>query len=330
MQINKKTFFIFFLLLLAILLCGFGFNASEMIMDTEQNVIYQNFSIDEVLKDFELDKGLAKAQYNNSRIVICGTVSEITKNYKAVIISAVNGNQEETIKCSFSDKDLIAYARMLSEGDLVKVYGKFSVSIIGGNLNIDVSKINKTVENTTIDTCYSLLNGKTIDRESLSVRTLADNKITYYLPNDWSTVEYSIIENDLGVIEGYQYRLNEISQSAAVQPESFFVCYFDNKLLKLSGDKSKTDLIERSIIANILNKKAESLAKFPAKKVDTYYGAKYQYYQDAYRDNLGQGYHVEFAFQKVQTDGILVYLYVYHDANHLDDIMFLMRLLEVQ
>ncbi len=330
MHINKQPFFLFFLLLLAILLCGFGFSKSEMIMDTEQNVVYQNFSIDKVLTDFEADKASAKAQYNNCRIVICGKVSEITKNSKAVLVSAVNGNQEGTIKCSFSDKDLTAYAKTLSQGDFVKVYGKFSVSIIGGNLNIDVSKIEKTVVNTTIDTCYSLLNGKTIDRESLSVRTLADKKITYYLPNDWSAVEYNIIENDLGVIEGYQYRLNEISQSAAVQPESFFVCYFDNQLLKFSGHKSKTDLIERSIIANILNKKAESLAKFPIKKIDTYYGAKYQYYQDAYRDNLGQGYHVEFAFQKVGMDGILVYLYVYHDANHIDDIMFLMRLLEVQ
>ncbi len=53
------------------------------------------------------------------------------KNSKAVLVSAVNGNQEGTIKCSFSDKDLTAYAKTLSQGDFVKVYGKFSVSIIG-------------------------------------------------------------------------------------------------------------------------------------------------------------------------------------------------------
>ena len=50
-----------------------------MIMDTEQNVVYQNFSIDKVLTDFEADKASAKTQYNNCRIVICGKVSEITK-----------------------------------------------------------------------------------------------------------------------------------------------------------------------------------------------------------------------------------------------------------
>ncbi len=79
MHINKQPFFLFFLLLLAILLCGFGFSKSEMIMDTEQNVVYQNFSIDKVLTDFEADKASAKTQYNNCRIVICGKVSEITK-----------------------------------------------------------------------------------------------------------------------------------------------------------------------------------------------------------------------------------------------------------
>lgn len=61
MHINKQPFFLFFLLLLAILLCGFGFSKSEMIMDTEQNVVYQNFSIDKVLTDFEADKASAKA-----------------------------------------------------------------------------------------------------------------------------------------------------------------------------------------------------------------------------------------------------------------------------
>ena len=68
---------------------------------TEVNVVYQNFSIDKVLTDFEADKASAKTQYNNCRIVICGKVSEITKNSKAVLVSAVNGNQEGTIKCSF-------------------------------------------------------------------------------------------------------------------------------------------------------------------------------------------------------------------------------------
>ena len=326
---RKKTFFVFFLLL-GILLCGFGFNQSEMILDTEQNIVYQNLSIDKIFTDFAADKDSAKNKYNHSRIVLCGKVSEIAKKYKTIILTAANENQEGTLKCSFSDKNLTAYVKTLSQGDLVKVYGKFSISIINNNLNIDVSKIEKITADTTIDTCYSLLNGKTIDQKNLSVRTLADKKITYYIPAEWSEIEYNIVDNSLGVMEGYQYRLDEIPQSAAVHPESLFVGYFDNQLLKFSSDKNKTDLIERSIIANILNKKADSLAKFPAKKIDTYYGAKYQYYQDAYKDNLGQGYHVEFVFQKLNTDGILVYLYVYYDPNHIDDIMFLMRLLEMK
>ena len=327
----KRKFFLILILSLVILLCGFIFNDSEMILDTEKNVVYQNYSIDTVLADFKTDKDLAKSTYNKTRIVLLGKVSEISKNYKDVTLASINGTQEGTIKCSSSDKDIIAYVKTLSAGDIVKVYGKFCKSSIGDNWSMDSSKIEKTTTNSVSSTFYSLLNGYTIDRENMHTRTLAKDKITYYIPAEWSNVEYNIADNDLGSIEGWQYRLNEIPQSADIQPESLFVCYFDNKYLKNSSDKNETNLIEKAIIANILKKTPEELDKFPTKKVDkTYYGTKYQYYQDAYKDILGQGHHVEFVFQQVNTDGIIVYLYVYTDANHLDDIMFLMRLLEVK
>lgn len=258
-------------------------------------------------------------------------MSEISKKYKDVIITSINGEHEGTIKCSSSDKDIIEYVKTLSNDDIVKVYGEFSVSFINGDLSMDISKLEKVSTNIpTSNTCYSLLNENTVDVKDMYVRTLANDQITYYIPAEWSEVEYNIKDNDLGNIEGFQYRLNEIPQSATVQPESLFVCYFDNKLLKNSSDKGETDLIERAIIANILDKNADSLDKFPTKKVSTYYGTKYQYYQDAYKDILGQGHHVEFVFQKVNTDGILVYLYIYTDENHVDDIIFLMRLLEAE
>lgn len=330
MHISKKTFFLILILSMGMLLCGFLFDSPEMILDTEKDTVYQNYSIDKVLADFSIDENSAKDDYGKARIVLLGKVSEISKNYKDVTLVSINGTQEGSIKSSSSDKDIIACVKTLSKDDIVKVYGEFSISLVGGKLSMETSKIEKTTTNSVSNTIYSLFNGNTVDMEDLYARTLANEKITYYIPAEWSEAEYDIVDNDLGSIEGYQYRLNEIPQFAAVQPESFFVCYFDNKFLKNSSDKNKTDLIEKAIIANILDKKPDNLGKFPTKKVDTYYGVKYQYYQDAYQDILGQGHHVEFVFQQVDTEGIIVYLYIYTDANHIDDIMFLMRLLEVK
>lgn len=330
MHIHIRKFFFILIFSLGILLCGFIFNSPEMILDTETNIVYQNYSIDKVLADFAADGGQAKDNYGKTKVVLLAKVSEISKNFKTVTLVSVSGTQEGTIKCSSSDKNIIDCVKTLSEGDIVRVYGEFSVSLVGSNLSMETAKIEKTTITSVSSSLYSILNGNTVDIEALYARTLANNKITYYIPAEWSEVEYDIVDNGLGSMEGYQYRLNEISQEAAVQPESLFVCYFDNKLLKYSRDKSETDLIEKAIIANILDKNPDSLDKFPTKKLDTYYNVRYQYYQDAYKDILGQGHHVEFVFQQVNTDGIIVYLYVYNDANHLDDIMFLMRLLEVK
>lgn len=330
-EMGKRTNKIVLIVLsMVVLLCGFIFDNPEMTLDTEENIVYQNLSIDKLLADFAADDDLAEETYAKARIVLWGKVSEISKNAKDVTLISLNGNQEGSIKCSSSNKDIIAYVKTLSQGDIVKVYGKFSISLVGKDMCMDTTKIEKTADQLRSNTCYSMLNGNTVDREDMYIRTLADEKITYYIPTEWSGMEYDLVENKLGRIEGYQYRLNEMPQSATVQPESLFICYFDNKLLKNSSDKSKTDQIERAIIANILNKDADSLDKFPTEKVTTYYGTKYQYYQDAYKDILGQGHHVEFVFQKVDTDGIIVYLYIYTDANHVNDIMYLMRLLDVK
>ncbi len=329
MHVHRRKLMLMMVLLFSTLLCGFIFHSSEMTLDTEKNIVYQKDTVDKILEDFSSNHDFSKDKYNKTQVVLLGKLSEIAKKHNAVTLVSVSGTQTGTVKCSSSDADVIACIETLSVGDVVKVYGEFSISLIGSHLTMEVSKIEKTTDDAVSGPCFSLLNGKTMDREKMFVRTLAGDKITYYIPEAWLEAEYLIADNELGSIEGYQYRLNEIPSSAAVQPESFFVCYFDNKLLKKSSDKSKTELIERAIIANILKKNPDSLDKFPAKKVNTYYGARYQYYQDAYQDILGEGHHVEFVFQPVDTEGIIVYLYVYSDANHVDDIMFLMRLLEI-
>ena len=174
----------------------------------------------------------------------------------------------------------------------------------------------------------SMKDGTYIDSKNMYNRTLHDDKIIFLIPPSWESVEHNIKDEELGIVEGYQYCLNEIAQFPSIEPESIFVFYFDYKLLGSSNDKSQTDSIERAILCSILDKPYNKLKKFPVSKVTTYYGDKYQYYQDNFQKKLsGEGYHTEFVFQEYGEDGIIGFLYLYKDkTNHLNDVFFMMRL----
>ena len=95
-----------------------------------------------------------------------------------------------------------------------------------------------------------------------------------------------------------------------------------------ASDYDETKLIEKAIVENILG----NVGIFPTKKVTTYYGAEYNYYDGVYKNPLeaGDGYRCEFIFEADGEDGIVVVLYVYREAKHVEDVLFLTRFLEVK
>lgn len=314
------------LLVASTVLMGLGFNNPIIVMDTTKNIVYQNINADKILVDFISDSKTAEADYKDNYYSIRGTISEKKKNNKQFSIVGVSGQSEDAIRCVTNDKELIDFISSLEIGEIVDIYGKLTVDIFDKDLEVSIDSV-KISEDVRPITSYSLKDGTSIDSKSMYSRSLNEDRINYLIPAAWQTVEHSIKDEKLGEIEGYQYCLNEISSSPAVDPESLFIFYFDNKLLKNPNDKTQTDSIERAIIANILDKKPDKLEKFPLTKVTTYYGDKYQYYQDAYRKPLGDGYHTEFIFQADNEDGIIVFLYVYKEKTpHLSDVLFTMRL----
>lgn len=57
------------------------------------------------------------------------------------------------------------------------------------------------------------------------------------------------MENNPQSIEGFQYILNEIPQESEIEPESFFVCYFDsNAKLKDRGQKEIKKGLEKLLL----------------------------------------------------------------------------------
>ena len=93
------------------------------------------------------------------------------------------------------------------------------------------------------------------------------------------------------------------------------------------NDSDETELIEKALVENILG----NGGSYSSKKVDTYYGSEYVYYIGSYKTafDTGTGYHTEFIFQADGEDGIVVMLYVYKEAKHLSDILFVSRFLKM-
>lgn len=331
MGVPMKKMQKFIALILAFSMCllmtASMFKTTEMALDTTKNIVYQNENLEYFLIRRAASQDSAKAIYQNGYYVFLGTIRSKNSDNKKLTLGELNDSSLDVLSCSVTNADVRRSLSDISVGNTVKAYGKLNVGILDGEWELVIDRIEKTQETELSRTAYSLLNGTTLDTEKMIKRSLAvkDGHVDYLIPKDWQGVEKNIVLSGLGTMEGYQYCLNEIGNQS-VHPESLFVCYFENeKHLLRSSDKNETDLIEKAIVKNILKKDLASSFT----KVQTYYGASYHYYQDAYRTALGQNYHAEFVFQPDGTRGMVVYLYVYREKSHLDQVMMAMRLLTV-
>lgn len=326
MKRMRKPMAVFFVIMLCLFMTASMFKTTEMALDTDQNVIYQNEDLEYFMIRRIAGADAAKSTYQNGYYVFLGTVRSKDGDNKKISLGKLRDTSMDVLDCSTSKKEVMQSLSDIYVGNTVKVYGKLTLGILDGKWELVVDKIEKTEEEKLSRTAYSSRNGMNMDTEDMLQRSLNSGRAKYLIPKDWAGVEKNIVLSGLGTMEGYQYCLNEID-SQSVQPESLFVCYFENdKHLLRTSDKSETDLIERAIVKNILKKDpGASLTK-----KQTYYGTGYHYYQDAYRTALGQNYHAEFVFQPDGTRGMVVYLYVYREKAHLDQVMLTMRLLTVQ
>lgn len=333
MRRRMKVILVFILIFVAMVSCGWLFKKKEFTLDTENRILYQNSSADQILADIEKNSDTAKGIYDDGYYAVSGKITDISKNKKSLVIGSANDSDEASIECTVSDKVLIGKIEKLKTGEAVKVYGKVKVSSFHNDISMEIEQIASTEASDVSETMYSYIDGKTYDVSNMSARNLADGKVKYYIPRDWTEVEKNIINSKLGNMEGYQYTLNEISGELAIEPESIFVCYFDSKSkLKDRSQKSKTKEIRKTIIDNILQTDGKGIKAGEIKEKKSYYGTEYYYYDDAYTDKLKHGHHVEFVFQEDATDGMIVYLYVYKEENpnHIDDILCVMRCLEIE
>ena len=308
---------------LFIVLTGASFFESEVELDTKEHVIYQHADIDDV-------SGVAGNGRNGGCYALTGAVGEKNKNNrKFELLSDASGGT--SISCTVSDEDMIAVVSQLTPGDRVTVYGKLNIGLLK-NISFEADRIEKTESTKTNKDLYSIKDGPDIDIRDLEERSLGEGRVSYRIPKSWRAVEYDIVANEWGTMEGCQYRLNEIGRKSEYA-ESFFVCYFDTDKFVAKNDRGNIKAIEEAIIRDILKKeKKDDLKRFPAKRATTYYGAQYKYYLDTYTKQNGDKYQAEFVFRESGED-IVVYLYIYNtqhiNRSSLDEIMLTMRLTDI-
>ena len=308
-------------------LCGAGwFNTTKVVVDTENNPVYEFCSVDEMLSGLSADRKAVAAKYKNMPVLLAGKVKSVSADGKDLVITGTE-NAQVSMECTY-DKTLRSEIKNYKAGDTIAMYGQVDVGIFTGEPYFKTEKVTAAPAGRTSG-MYYMQNGASFDRRDTVKETLHNGDAVYYVPSSWTGKEIrrNVTEENLGTMEGYQYVLNKLGSADPV-PESVFVCYFDNATqLGYAGDAGETKLIEKAIVENILG----SVGLFPTKKVTTYYGEEYNYYDGVFKNALeaGEGYRTEFIFRADGEEGIVVVLYVYKEAKHADDLLFLMRFLEV-
>ncbi len=318
----KKAFIICLIMVcMSVILCG---AKTAVELDTQSHAVYECIGTDKLFKDFSNDEKNAKSTYSGKYYLLYGNILSKSANSKEIVLGSIEEKSDNKITCKFSDKDDIKFVSNLAIGSTVRVYGKLTVGFTNALTLSEVKGISKAEVGNISDGSFSVFGGRILKKSSMKKTAIEGSNITFYVPTEWQNVEHDIKKENLGSMSGYQYRLNEIEKKDAYS-ESLFVCYF-NKITGVDkNDRDDNKLIEEAILRDILGK--DSLKSFPLKTVNTYYGAKYKYYRDSYKKDTGEKYQVEAVFQE-KDDGIIVFLYVYKEPKHVEDIMVVMRLLE--
>lgn len=328
-MIKNKIIAVIAVLCVCLTLSGAGwFGTTKVTVDTESNYVYELCTAQEILSEFAANGKTAREKYQGVPVLVTGKVISVGSGGKNIVVTGME-TSKGNIECTF-DKALRAAAKQYSAGDKVAVYGRLIVNVFNGDIFLSADNITTPPVAATSHDMYYLLGGASFDRQNAARETLAGGQVEYYVPTAWTgkKIRHNVKEENLGTMEGYQYVLNKLDGQSTV-PESVFVCYFDNKTqLGFEGDADETKLIEKAIVKNILG----SVGTFPTKKVTTYYDAEYNYYDGVFKNALeaGEGYRTEFIFQADGEDGIVVVLYVYREAKHVEDLLFLIRFLEVK
>ena len=300
------------------------FGKTSVTLDPSVAPIYKSAKISTVYGDYKEQPAKAREIYDGRNVVVTGTVAEISKDLKSFTLKDPY-DEECVIDVTCKDKALLVNVSRLQTGDSIKVYGTAVVPKMFSDLKLEADAFEKSISKTGDGNTYEYPTGKVYQASSALKRSIGKG-FTYLIPRQWEKVE-----TELGGMQGYLYRLNEVAGSFRTAPEQLYVFYFDyeQQLLKL-GDRDKPVDVEQAICENILKEKISTriLDDFLTRKDVEAYGKHYDFYDSGYKDAGGRYHNVEFVFMKDGTEGICCLMYVYGTSEHREDVLFMMRTME--
>ncbi len=329
MRKTKRLIVAVLTLITAMCMCGFATNTPKLNID--KRPVYARCNVSEIISDAKNNYSDTSSKYKDVEIIDAGVVKSIEKNQKTLTVKFLSTE----VKVKTDQKSEVA---KLSVGSNVTVYGKFDFES-EKKKTISINADHLINEDVKLSYDYYLYGGKRGysigDSTSIS---LADNRIKYMIPNDWVATEaeaYDKIFNSKIYSDqtGKCYYINRVFGNA--EPEVFCIFYFDNNyFLEKSGNKDKTEDIEKEIINNICPKEKDvwkGIFTFPTEESTSANGVEFDHYVANF-DN----YRIEFAFTPVKginaddNGGICVVMHMYiDDSIRPDDVLYVMNSLIV-
>lgn len=325
---KKRYVLVFLIVFLLAVVSIVSYARSDLALDAAGKAVYQNIEAETILNAYASNVKGAAELFHGKNYVIWGRLSSFTSDYTRLYLTDMDGETGLTLVCT--GDGAIEGLKELKSGDKIKVYGQISIRTWPeSSLTLDTLRVEHAVGSPASLDTYNFLDGTSKSRSSMKERAIGDQDFVYYIPDAWTTVEYSLPN-----VPGYQYKLNNLSGKGAA--ESLFVFYVDSSYLEKPGDIDKTTQVQKAIIRNILGNDHLSIRpdysfldsdiSMSSVKADycTFTG-----YVGWYEDPNHHNYRVEFLFPPAGEDGVRVLLYVYDTGDHVNDILFMMRMMEI-
>ncbi len=306
-----------------------SYAGSSLTLNASEKVVYQNMEAGMILSAYAHDEKGAALLFHGKNYVIWGKLTAVSSDRTSLSVTDVDGETGLTLSCT--GEEAVSGLEDLEVGDSVKVYGKLSiVTWPKSSISLSAKRVEPAVGSPASMDTFNLLDGTSRSKNSMKERTIGDRDFVYYIPEAWTAVEYSLPN-----VPGYQYKLNNLSGKGSA--ESLFLFYVDSSYLERPGDIGKTAQVQKAIIRNILGNDSLSIrpdysfldSDISMSKIKADY-CSFTGYVGWYEDPNHHNYRVEFLFlPQDEGDGVRALLYVYNTGDHVSDILFLMRMMEI-
>lgn len=288
----------------------------------ENDTMFRIVPADTLIEAWNRNKSGFRENYGGMNVAVTGVVRENTleSGRRKAKLYSERGSGFFTVDLS---AQITLDTGALRAGDRITVYGEIVASVLSGTgifgggdyiIEAKAAKLNPKAELMNGDYCFydgEPMNGRMVNDIA------EDRHVFFKVPESWLNEGiYSRLSNN--GIHGYQFSLNAIAPVDEVNPEIFYIFWFDYQQYLDQPPEAPTNGdnkdIEEAIIRNILENLEDSF-KINVSDVKAANGMKLNYCATTYCPEDGRDYRLEFFF-KPDSKGITCMLYLYYPGRN--------------